>query len=398
MADLKIFAKTVEPEVIEQVNLLLAQSAFTNCKVRIMPDTHAGKGCVIGFTANLGDKVIPNVVGVDIGCGMNTVRATKPVDLSVLDQVIRKYIPYGKEAHERACRKFDIIEDLRCYKSLRNIDRLVASIGSLGGGNHFIEVDESNDGERYLVIHTGSRNLGKQVAEYYQNLAYETMCGRGDIAKEQAEVIARLKSEGKASEIQNAIKVLKSEYEKRGTNIPKDLCYLDGSLHDDYLHDMQICQMYAVFNRRTIAEIIAEHTNYSFDPDDSFETIHNYIDLGTNIVRKGAIDASLGKRVLIPINMRDGCIVGVGKGNEDWNLSAPHGAGRLMSRTKAREVLSLSDYQQSMDGIFTTSVSEETIDEAPMAYKPMDEILEIIRDTVEIETIIKPIYNFKASE
>lgn len=403
MADLKIFAKTVEPEVIEQVNLLLAQPAFQDCKVRIMPDTHSGKGCVIGFTADLGDKVIPNVVGVDIGCGMLTVcigRLTdirEWFDLEKLDRIIREHVPFGMNTHEHEMH-YAGIDGLKCYKSLRNIERLHRSLGSLGGGNHFIEVDKDDDGYWYLVIHSGSRNLGKQVAEYYQNLAHETLSGKANIEQEITNLIKTLKTEGREREIQDKVKALKIDYANRETSVPKDLCYLTGEQREDYLHDMKICQEFAVANRKAMAEIISKQFGHKFDANTSFETIHNYIDMDTNIVRKGAIDASSGKLLLIPINMRDGCILGVGKGNEDWNNSAPHGAGRLMSRTKARATLSMDEYSDSMNGIFTTSVSADTIDEAPMAYKPMDEIVEGIRDTVDILRIIKPVYNFKASE
>jgi tRNA-splicing ligase RtcB len=397
MADLKIFAKTVEQEAIDQVNLLLSQDAFKDCKVRIMPDTHAGKGCVIGFTADLGDKVIPNIVGVDIGCGMRTVYLGQiDLDLHKVDDVIRAFVPSGKNVHEGRIVKFPKLQELRCYRELKDTKRLERSIGTLGGGNHFIEVDIDNDNNRYLIIHTGSRNLGKQVADLYQDLAFEIMKGKDKFLEEQEQLINEYKEQGRRSEIQEAIKQLKINYKESEINIPKELCYLSGKFREDYLHDMRICQEFAVINRETIVNIILN--KLGLQAIESFETIHNYIDLESNIVRKGAISAKQDEPLLIPINMRDGCIFGRGKGNQDWNCSAPHGAGRLMSRTKAREMLNLEDYQNSMNGIYTTSVNNETIDEAPMAYKSMDEILECIKDTVIVDRILKPIYNYKASE
>lgn len=397
MSDLKIFAKTVEDEAIAQVSTLLEQDVFKGCKVRIMPDVHAGKGCVIGFTADLGDKVIPNIVGVDIGCGMLTVGLGKQaVDLNKLDDVIRAKVPYGRNVHEGRVVRFEDIQDLRCYRELKDTKRLERSIGTLGGGNHFIEIDQDEEKNSYLVIHTGSRNLGKQVAEIYQALAIDLMSGKGELFEQEKRLIAEYKAAGRRSEIQPILKDMRSKFLAEKPDIPDHLCYLTGSYRDDYLHDMKISQAFAVQNRAMIAKIILDAMNRT--ETDRFETIHNYIDLESNIVRKGAIRARKDERVLIPVNMRDGCILGVGKGNDDWNQSAPHGAGRLMSRTKAREVLSLDEYQQTMRGVFSTSISADTIDEAPMAYKEMGEILECIRDTVEVERIIKPIYNFKASE
>lgn len=397
MSDLKIFAKTVEDEAVAQVNTLLEQEAFKNCKVRIMPDVHAGKGCVIGFTADLEDKIIPNIVGVDIGCGMLTVAlGQQTVDLNHLDEVIRAKVPFGRNVHEGRVVRFESIQDLRCYRELKDTKRLERSIGTLGGGNHFIEIDQDDDGNSYLVIHTGSRNLGKQVADIYQSLAIDLMSGKDKLFEDEKKLIAEYKEAGRRNEIQSTLKELRRQFFAQTPDIPDHLCYLTGTYREDYLHDMRISQDFAVQNRATIAKIIIEAIGLT--EIDRFETIHNYIDLDSNIVRKGAIRAAKGERVLIPMNMRDGCIVGVGKGNDDWNQSAPHGAGRLMSRTKARETLSVSDYRKTMSGIFSTSVGEETIDEAPMAYKPMDEIVDCIRDTVEIDKNIHPIYNFKASE
>lgn len=397
MKNLKIFAKTVEQEAIDQIDLLLAQDAFKNCKVRIMPDTHAGAGCVIGFTANLGNKVIPNIVGVDIGCGMLTVPlGAIDIDFEKLDAVIRSYVPCGRNVHEGRVTTFKELQELKCYRDLKDPRRIARSIGTLGGGNHFIEVDKDDDNNKYLIIHTGSRNLGKQVADYYQNLAYEIMCGKDQLLEESKLLIADYKQQGRKAEIAPALTKLKACYKAKDIDTPKALCYLEGAYREDYLHDMGICQRFAVQNRLWIASIIAERMGWSLD--DPFETIHNYIDLDTNIVRKGAINADAGQKLLIPINMRDGCIIGIGKGNDDWNNSAPHGAGRLMSRRKAKETYSVDQFKKSMDGIFTTSVCEDTVDEAPMVYKALDEIVECIEPTVEIVKIIKPIYNFKASE
>ena len=401
MSNLKIFTKNVEQEAVDQIELLLAQDAFKNCKVRIMPDVHAGKGCVIGFTADLGEKVIPNIVGVDIGCGMLCVSLGQTdIDFEKLDNVIRSYVPSGRDVHEGRIIRFDELQELKCYRELRDTKRLERSIGTLGSGNHFIEVDVAEAGYKYLVIHTGSRNLGKQVADYYQNLAFELMSGKDELYKEQGRIIEEYKAAGRKSDIQNAIAELHRNFKAVNPNIPKDLCYLEGKYREDYLHDMRICQKFAYINRVMIAQIICNHMGWGVDADmpDYFECIHNYIDHDSNIVRKGAISAKLGEKVLIPINMRDGCIIGTGKGNEDWNQSAPHGAGRVMSRTKAKELVSLEEFEKSMDGIYTTSVNQSTIDESPMAYKTLDEIVENIKDTVDVLAIIKPVYNFKASE
>lgn len=397
MKNLKIFTQNIEQEALDQINTLMEQPAFSDCKVRIMPDVHAGAGCVIGFTADLGDKVIPNIVGVDIGCGMLTLNLGKiDIDYAKLDEVIRLFVPCGYNIHDGRKVKFEKIQQLKCYRELKDTKRFERSIGTLGGGNHFIEIDEGENGNKYLVIHTGSRNLGKQVADYYQNLAVELMQGKDELLEKQEQLIAEYKAQGRKKEIQAAIKELHRTWRPNEIDIPKDLCYLTGQYREDYLHDMRICQEFARLNRNHIALTIADQMGW--EVLDIFETIHNYIEFETNMVRKGAISAKAGEKLLIPINMRDGCIVGVGKGNDDWNQSAPHGAGRIMSRHKAREVVSLDAFKEAMDGIFTTSVSAETIDEAPMVYKPMDEIVENIKDTVDILEIIKPVYNFKASE
>lgn len=397
MADLKIFTQNIEDKAFDQIMTLIHQPAFSECKVRIMPDVHAGAGCVIGFTANLGDKVIPNIVGVDIGCGMLTIDLGNiEIDYEKLDKVIREFVPSGRNVHNGDGIVFDGLKDLLCYDRLKNVEWIEQSLGTIGGGNHFIEVDSDKSGNKYLVIHTGSRNLGKQVAEYYQKIAEDNMFVNLNFHEMQMQIVKEYKEAGRSKEIESALKELKRNASGYACNIPKELRYLTGQDREDYLHDMQICQEFAVNNRRTIADTII--SKMGFVEIDSFETIHNYIELETNMVRKGAISAKAGEMLLIPINMRDGCIIGRGKGNPDWNYSAPHGAGRIMSRNKAKESITLDQFKESMDGIYTTSVTSDTIDESPMAYKPMDEIVRNIADTVHIEKIIKPVYNFKASE
>lgn len=396
--NLKIFTNNIEEKAKEQINELLNQVVFKDCKVRIMPDVHAGKGCVIGFTADLGDKVIPNIVGVDIGCGMLCIELGKiKLDLEKLDKIINEVIPSGRNIREQKLVEFDKINDLYCLRELRDIKKFNRAIGTLGGGNHFIEVDVDTDDNKYLVIHTGSRNLGKQVAEYYQNLAIELCSGKEEMYKRKEEIIKIYKKQGRKNEIQKALKELEKEYKNNKPALPKELCYLYGEYREKYLHDMEICQEYAEMNRNYIADqIITHYFDIKFYEFGGFQTIHNYISFRDNIVRKGAISARKGERVLIPINMRDGSIIAVGKGNEDWNQSAPHGAGRIMSRNKAKETFNLDEFKESMEGVYSTSIVEETIDEAPFVYKPMKEIIDNIQDTVEVERIIKPIYNFKA--
>ena len=425
MKNLKIFTNNIEQEAVNQINELLDQDAFKDAKIRIMPDVHAGKGCVIGFTGDLGDKVIPNIVGVDIGCGILCVELGKvDIDLEKLDRVIREHVPSGMNVHEKQKYKFLEFDQLYCLKELKNKDNwLEKSLGTLGGGNHFIEIDQDDDGNKYLVIHTGSRNLGKQVADIYQEKAIKYCSYNEEMKQEKRNVIREYKASGREKEIQDKLVEISEKY-KGMTKLPTDLCYLEGDLREDYLHDMKICQEFAKDNRLCIAKqilcnyfevpyyegykslrlledddynsfITQDYIEYDFN---YFQTIHNYISFDDNIVRKGAISAKKGERVLIPMNMKDGCIVGIGKGNDDWNQSAPHGAGRIMSRSKARETIDIKDFKDSMDGIYTTSVNEQTIDESPFAYKPMNEIIKNIGDTVEIEKIIKPVYNFKASE
>lgn len=402
MSDLKIFTDNIEHEALSQIYTLVKQPAFSDCKVRIMPDVHAGAGCVIGFTADLGEKVIPNIVGVDIGCGMITTNLGNiDINFNELDEVIRRYVPSGRNVHDFENTKpaTDIIDKLYCKEKLKNVDWLKRSCGTLGGGNHFIEIDEDKKGNKYLIIHSGSRNVGKQVAEIYQQMAIDDISGKSNFKEDSEKLISEYKSSGREKEINKAMKALKLSYEQNAPKIPKELSYLTGEHREMYLHDMKLCQEFAVLNRRTIQSIICYYMGWEITKEtERFQTIHNYIEHETNIVRKGAISAKTGEKVLIPINMRDGCILGIGKGNEDWNYSAPHGAGRIMSRSKAKEMVSLEEYEKSMSGIFTTSVNVLTIDESPMAYKPIKEIVENIKDTVEIVDIIKPVYNFKASE
>jgi len=398
MKDLKIFTNNIEDKAKQQIDLLLDQEPFKDCKIRIMPDVHAGAGCVIGFTGDLGDKVIPNIVGVDIGCGLLCVDLGDiDLDLEELDKVIRENIPSGMNVNKSPVEYFDFTQ-LYCYKELKNKDGwLEKSLGSLGGGNHFIEIDIDDEGNKYLVIHTGSRNLGKQVAEIYQNKAIEYCSYKEELEEEKKKVIKEYKEQGKEKEIQQALKDLNDKYNGK-TKLPKDLCYLEGKDREDYLHDMKICQKFAFLNREYIYGEIISKMGLFLCVRDWFQCVHNYINFDDNIIRKGAISARKGEKVIIPMNMRDGCIIGVGKGNEDWNYSAPHGAGRTMSRNIARQTLNMEEYKKSMEGIYTTSVNKDTIDEAPMVYKPMEEILKYIDETVEVQKIIKPIYNFKANE
>ena len=395
MRDLKIFTNNIEEKAKEQIDLLLQQEPFKDCKVRIMPDVHAGTGCVIGFTADLGDKVIPNIVGVDIGCGMLCVELGNiEIDLKKFDEIVNKYIPAGRNIREQKLSDFEKIKELYCFRELKETNKFEKAIGTLGGGNHFIELNIDDDNNKYLVIHTGSRNMGNQVAQYYQKLAIELCSGKEEMFKKKEEIIKTYKEQGRKKEIQSALKQLEMKYKENKPELPDDLCYLTGEYREDYLHDMKICQEYASLNRKYIAlEIL---NKYGIVAMRKFETIHNYINFEDNIVRKGAIRANKGERVIIPINMRDGSIIAIGKGNEDWNNSAPHGAGRIMSRIQAKKTFQLDEFVKSMEGIYTTSVVEETLDEAPFVYKPMQEIIDNIKDTVEIERIIKPIYNFKA--
>ena len=386
------YAKVVEDEAIEQIRRMCDYEFTENSKIRIMPDVHAGKGCTIGTTMTVTDKAVPNIVGVDIGCGMYTVNIGKgDIDFEKLDEAAH-YVPSGTNVWEGRQEKFDL-EALRCYRSLKDTKRLERSLGTLGGGNHFIEVDRASDGTNYLVIHTGSRNLGKQVAELYQQLAIDLNKGKETYFQQRDEIIRIYKEQGKRKEIQNALKQI--AWSEKESTMPEDLCFLYGQYFDDYMHDIEICQQFAKRNREKIAEILINRAGLT--AGDAFHTIHNYIDTDEMILRKGAIAAHKGEKVLIPINMRDGSVLAVGKGNPDWNYSAPHGAGRIMSRTKARSELDIEEYKKSMEGIYTTSVNNSTLDEAPMAYKSLDDIIDVINDSVDIIEVLKPVYNFKAN-
>ena len=388
------YAKVVEDEAIEQIRRMCDYPMTEGSRIRIMPDVHSGKGCTIGTTMTITDKAVPNVVGVDIGCGMYTVNLGKgDIDFLKVDTAAH-YIPSGKNVWEGRKEHFDLT-DLTCYRQLKDSKRLVRSLGTLGGGNHFIEIDEAKDGTKYLVIHSGSRNLGKQVAELHQKLAVNLSRGYGSYLEKRDEIIRTYKEEGRKDEIQAALKQLKWEVYEGDTPMPEDLCYLSGKYLEDYLRDVEICQAFARRNRELMAEILIERAGLT--AGESFHTIHNYIDTDEMILRKGAIAAHKGEKVLIPINMRDGSVIAVGKGNPEWNFSAPHGAGRLMSRTKAKDTLSMEEYKKAMEGIFTTSVNEDTLDEAPMAYKSLEDIIDVIEGSVDVIEVIKPVYNFKAS-
>jgi len=397
-ADAKIFAKDLEDGARDQIVELLNQDFSKGSKIRIMPDVHQGMGCVIGFAGEMGDKVVPNIVGVDIGCGMLTVElGNVNIDLEKLDKIIRENIPYGTKVHGNRKFEFDRLKDLYIYRQLKDTRRLEKSIGSLGGGNHFIEVGVDSKDNKYLVLHSGSRNLGKQVAEVYQRLAVDLCSGKEDYFKRKEELIESYKEKGKKSKLETELNNLKKEYKDSEPNYPKHLCYLSGEFRDRYLHDMKISQEYASVNRKSMAGIILSKLfGRNLDDFNYFETVHNYINFDDNIIRKGSISAYKDEKVLIPINMRDGSILAVGKGNPDWNYSAPHGAGRLLSRTQAKEDLSLDKFIDSMDGIYSTSVHKGTLDESPFAYKPIEDILEFIGETVDVLDIIRPIYNFKA--
>ena len=410
----KVFTDVVEEKSLEQIETLCNQEFVAGQKIRLMPDVHAGAGCTIGTTMTIGDKIVPNLVGVDIGCGMETlvIRAksevSKHFNPEELDKIIRKNIPSGRDI-----RKFPhrLAKEIEFEKVRGKFDRHRAwlSVGTLGGGNHFIEADRDDDGNLYIVVHSGSRHAGKEIAEYYQEEAWKQLNGNSEA--EIAAFIQKLKSEGRETEIQEELKKLKSQVR---TNIPKDLAYVSGQLFDDYINDMKIMQHFAEMNRKAMIETISIglHIKES-DIIERFTTIHNYIyipdaensenengetEKGQMILRKGAVSAQKGEKLLIPINMRDGSLVCIGKGNEDWNCSAPHGAGRVMSRMKAKKELTLADFKAEMKGIWSSTVNKSTLDEAPMAYKTMDDIVENIGETAEIVKIIKPIYNFKAAE
>lgn len=388
-----IYTDTLESEAANQIRLLCDQEFAKGSRIRIMPDAHAGAGCTIGTTMTITDKVVPNLVGVDIGCGMETIRVGQTrLELMKLDKLIYEKIPSGRNVRAKAHRYSGEIDlsGLRCAGEM-NIDRAYLSIGTLGGGNHFIEVDRDDGGALYIVVHSGSRHLGLEVANYYQEAGYKKLNKNDQESLDT--LIAQYKAEGREKELQSALKALKKQVI---CTIPYALAYVSGALFDDYIHDMRLVQRFAELNRRAMMDEIIR--GMKLDIEEQFTTTHNYIDTDAMILRKGAVSARAGEKLLIPINMRDGSLICIGKGNEDWNYSAPHGAGRLMSRTKAKQSFTVSAFKKQMEGIYTTSVGKETLDECPMAYKDMAEIISNIGPTAEIDRIVKPIYNFKAGE
>lgn len=395
----KIFTDQVEATALKQIEEICDQEAFKNSKIRIMPDVHAGSGCTIGTTMTIHDKIVPNMVGVDIGCGMETVMLdVKEIDFEKLDKVIRDHIPSGRNIREV---EHPFVEKLRIDELIAPVNRNRArlSLGTLGGGNHFIEVNRDDEGNLYLVVHTGSRHLGLEVANYYQELAYQSLTAPSKV--EQYILIEELKRSGREREISQHLKQFAAE--KKANAIPKHLAYLEGKAFNSYLHDMKVVQQYATRNREAIVNTIMDKMefkhkkiNYTGGPMCWFETVHNYIDDTHMILRKGAVAAFRGQPILIPINMKDGSLICLGKENSDWNYSAPHGAGRICSRTAAKKTFSVEDFEAAMDGIYTTSVNIDTLDECPMAYKSIDNILNNIGDTVDVLRHIKPVYNFKA--
>lgn len=392
--EVKIFGDILEDEALAQIQRLADFKPYQNSHIRIMPDVHAGKGCTIGTTLVLDDAVTPNLVGVDIGCGMFVVPlGNAEIDLPLLDQIVNEKIPSGCHIHPSPIAQFPMLENLKCIKAIDTY-KAYCALGSLGGGNHFIELNEDAEGGKFLVIHSGSRNLGVRVCQFYQKIA-EELCRQGYV--DRNEIIQRLKAEGRSQEIQTELQKLKSKNEP----VPDGLAYITGEVKDDYLHDMYIAQDYARLNRETIAYLILQELGLdSCIAANGFHTVHNYIDTNDNgtVLRKGAVRANLGEKLIIPMNMRDGSLICIGKGNPDWNYSAPHGAGRLMSRKKAKELLSLEEFADNMKDVYSSSVCNSTLDEAPMAYKPMQSIVGAIQETVDIQNIIRPIYNFKAKE
>ncbi len=389
----KIFTELIDESAIAQIIELCNQPMSEGSQIRIMPDVHAGAGCTIGTTMTITDKVVPNLVGVDIGCGMETiVLKEKHIELQKLDKLIYEKIPSGfdiRKTPHRYADKIDLAE-LYCYEHI-NSCRAERSIGTLGGGNHFIEADKGSDGRLYIVVHSGSRHLGVETAKYYQDEAYKRLNKSSDM--DVKKLIERLRSEGKQKQIESEIRKLKAT---KRTDVPQHLAYTEGELFERYIHDMKIVQEFAMLNRKAMTDEIIKGMGLHII--DRFTTVHNYIDTEEMILRKGAVSARAGERLLIPINMRDGSLICIGKGNHDWNCSAPHGAGRLMSRAQAKRSFTVCEYKKQMNGIYTTSVNSQTLDECPMAYKPIDDILGNIGDTAEVADIIKPIYNFKAGE
>lgn len=387
----KVYTDVIDSESIAQIILLCSQEFTKGLQIRMMPDVHAGSGCTIGTTMTIDDKIVPNLVGVDIGCGMETVRLKeKELDLEKLDRLIYDRIPSGfaiREKNHAYVKKLKL-QDLRCLKHI-DVLRAEKSLGTLGGGNHFIEVDRDEEGNLYFVIHSGSRHLGLEVAKFYQNAGYHSL--NKSSYKDVQNLITTLKKQGREREIEGSVKKLKAT---KTTNIPKDLAYVEGQLFENYIHDMKIIQEFAMLNRKAMMEELVQ--GMKVHVEEEFTTIHNYLDTENKILRKGAVSAQKGEKLLIPINMRDGSLICIGKGNPDWNYSAPHGAGRLMSRSKAKEKFSVEEYEKQMQGIYSTSVNKSTLDECPMAYKGMEDIINNIEDTADIINVIKPVYNFKA--
>ena len=398
----KVYTDMVEETAVSQIITLLNEQTFKDSKIRIMPDVHAGKGCTIGFTADMGDMVIPNLIGVDIGCGMMTTSidiSKENIDFQKLDNVIREKIPHGHNIHSGRVKKFSAIKDLNCLRDISvrgwSAAKWERQVGTLGGGNHFIELSTDKEDNVYLILHSGSRHLGKSVADYYQNLAIELRSGKEEFFTAKDKLIKKFKSEGKKHLIQSEIKKLDKEYKRKTPDVPKDLCYLTGKYRDMYLHDMNIAQKFAFINRETMTDIIMKEMNWKVIK--SFQTIHNYISFEDNIIRKGAVSANTGEQLLIPLSMAHGSLLCIGKGNNDWNCSAPHGAGRKFSRSRAKKEIDMADYINAMDGIYSTSVSQATLDEAPQAYKDPSDIIENISETVDVVSMLKPFYNFKSS-
>lgn len=387
----KIFTDIVDNSAISQLILLMNQEFCKDSKIRIMPDAHAGAGCTIGTTMTIHDKIVPNLVGVDIGCSVTCIKIEETdFDPQKLDNIIHSCIPSGHNIHNKEYKSYIDIENLRCRNHV-DLSHAYRSIGTLGGGNHYIEVDKDDEGNIYLCIHSGSRHLGLEVAKYYQELAYNNCNGASNDDVER--LITEYKSTGRQQEIEKALTVLKNT---KRTNIPKDLCYLEGSDMDDYIHDMRIMNSFVKANHAKMADIII--SNMRWHIVEQFTTTHNYVDTDHMILRKGAVSARKGEKLIIPMNMRDGSLICIGRGNDDWNQSAPHGAGRIMSRSEAKDNVTLAEYKESMKNIWSTSVNKSTIDESPMAYKPMQSIIDNVKDTVDIIKIIKPVYNYKASE
>ena len=389
----KIYTDVVDEASISQVIALCNQEFSAGSRIRLMPDIHAGAGCTIGTTMTITDKVVPNLVGVDIGCGMETIRVREThFEMQRLDKLIYEKIPSGFKIRDKAHRyagQVDL-EDLFCAKHV-DLLRAEKSVGTLGGGNHFIEVDRDEEGNLYVVVHSGSRHLGKEVASYYQEEGFKILNRTDD--KSIQLVIQELKAAGRQKEIQKELKRLKN---LKQTEIPRQLAYVSGELFEQYIHDMKLVQRFAALNRQAMIDEIVK--GMKLHVEEQFTTVHNYIDTDSMILRKGAVSAKAGEQLLIPINMRDGSLICVGKGNEDWNCSAPHGAGRLMSRAQAKQSFTVSDFKKQMSEVYTTSVNSSTLDECPMAYKDMSDIVENIGPTAEIVKTIKPVYNFKAGE